>query len=87
LQYFRTRKYCSLQEVGKTRAGEQQLKEENNQLREENRQLREEIAAIKETVSSLVARNINARADKRHNGIIKIPNQTMQEKAGTNQPT
>jgi len=43
------------------------LEQQVNQLREENRQLREEIAAIKETVSALVARNINARPDKRHN--------------------
>jgi phage shock protein A len=71
----------------KLEQGNNQLREVNNQLREENRQLQEEIAAIKETVSALVARNINARADKRHNGIIKIPNQTIPEKAEASQPT
>jgi hypothetical protein len=63
------------------------LREENHQLREENRQLREEIAAIKETVSALVARNINARADKRHNGIIKKNSQSNHSRKSRNKPT
>lgn len=62
------------------------LEQQVNQLREENTQLREEIAAIKETVSALVARNINAKHDKRHNNTPKKDSQKHARKS-RNRPT
>jgi DNA-directed RNA polymerase subunit N (RpoN/RPB10)/FtsZ-binding cell division protein ZapB len=87
IEYYRNR--CSILEQENTALCKrlEKLEQGNNQLREENRQLREEIAAIKETVSALVARNINARADKRHNGIIKKDSQSNHSRKSRNKPT
>ncbi|MFN3654447.1 MAG: hypothetical protein ACK4TO_03865 [Candidatus Nitrosotenuis sp.] len=58
LEYYRNR--CNVLEQLVNR-----LSEENKLLKEENRQLKQELAVIKETVSSLVAKNINAKPDKK----------------------
>jgi len=56
---------------------EQQNKElltENRQLRDENRQLCKENTQIKKTVSTLAARNINAKSNKPKNTTLKKNN-------------
>jgi hypothetical protein len=49
--------------------------------------MREEIAAIKEAVSALVARNINAKPDRRHNNTLKKDSQSKHARKSRNKPT
>jgi len=63
------------------------LEQQVIQIREENIQLREEIASIKETVSALVARNISAKSDKRHNNTPKKDSHSKHARKSRNRPT
>lgn len=52
----------------------------------ENTQLREEVMSIKETVSALVARNISAKPDKRHNNTPKKDSHSKHARKSRNRP-
>jgi len=87
MEYYRNR--CSILERENTALCKrlEKLEQENHQLGEENRHLREEIAAIRDTVSALIARNINAKPDKRHSNTIRKDSQSNHSRKSRNKPT